>query len=573
MMRRGTLTALVLAVAAQTAHANLFDEARAEALAHSRSESNMRMLNVYSDDPANASNRLNLSNTFNFTQPAPNTNATQAGYTLPAEKQPWGWSWFPFYQCSQVYWRPTQVGLSGQYQGQGIPMSALEKLDSVAHNRGHNEPFSAGFEASDARPWIAQSKGLPAGHNLTLAVAEAGGQTTVPWQQQGQSQGNIDISWWGHCNGWAAASVSFPESQLAAKYVQLAKQELRFLNREFFNQPGQDRGFRGGGGLIGMYQQVPAQQIYMFTEDFKSILTEFGMQLRPTPAFSSGRRYEAPSADVEEHFFERRSDGSVIIPTDATMLWIALYFDGQVVGGWQIPRGYPEAQLQQWRVQIEQYYRYYYPGRQIYTMATARYTNLPMAPTEDQLRDLPALVRKTFLDVDPLEFHQKASQAFSGSGGRQHALIVEKEAGVQVWNFPMKAYQYSFSGMSEVAYNANASFQRGSSTDPSALFNLTKLDRNRLPRRGNQPVLRYRVGSMRVTLQEVSQPKDENYRFLVFYGEGDQSIGSSWAAESLTKHPDFVWYPDLDNPGVPSAGNPYVRADDLRSMLPGLPIR
>lgn len=571
MMRRGTLTALLLATLAAQAEANLFDDARSEALRQTRSGGGPRMLQVYSQDPADGASGLRVADAFSYSQPYFDGRASQQGYTLPQEAQPWGWSWFPFYQAAQVYWRPTQVGLTGQYQGQGIPMSALEKLDSIAHNRGNAQPYSAGFEASDTRPWVSQARGLPAGHNLTLAVAEAGG-TNVPWQQQGQGSSTVDVSWWGHCNGWAAASVSFPEAQLTPRYVQLAKQELRFLNRQYFNEPGQDRGFRGNG-LIGMYQQVPAQQIYVFTEDFKSMLTEFGMQMRPNPAFSSGRRYEAPSADIEEYFFERRSDGSVVIPNDATMLWVALYFDGQVVGGWQIPRGYPEGQLQQWRMQIEQYYRYYYPGRQVYTMAVARYSNLPMHPTEDQLRDLPALVRKTFLDVDPMEFHEKALKAFSGSGGKQHSLIVEVSAGAQVWNFPMKAYQYTFSGMAELPYNAGARIAGGASTDPSALFNLARLDRNRLPRRGDQPVVRYRVGSMRVTLQKVTEQYDENYRFVVFYGDGDQSIGSTWAAESLTKHADFVWYPDLDNPGVPSAGNPYVKADDLRSMLPGLPIR
>jgi hypothetical protein len=125
----------------------------------------------------------------------------------------------------------------------------------------------------------------------------------------------------------------------------------------------------------------------------------------------------------------------------------------------------------------------------------------------------------------------------------------------------------------EVPFNTNASFVRGASGDASSLFNLARLDRNRLPRRGAQQVLRYRVGQMRVTLQKVTEPYDENYQFMVFYGDGDASIGATWAGASLTKHPDFVWYPDLDNPGTPSAGNPYVKAADLKALLPDLPIR
>ena len=314
--------------------------------------------------------------------------------------------------------------------------------------------------------------------------------------------------------------------------------------------------------------------MYIYAEDFKCMLTEYGMQLRPNAAFSSGRRYDAPSADIEEYFFERRTDGTVIIPQDATFLWVSLYFDGQAAGGWQIPKGYPEANLQQWRVQLEQAYKNYYPGHQIYTMCTARYTNLPAEPTEDDLRDMPPLVRKGFLDVDPLEFHAKAVASFQGTNGAgQHGLICEVSAGSQIWNFPMKQYAYNMSQIQEVAYNQNATFARGASGDANALFNLARLDKNKLVTRGTSKVLRYRVGSMRVTLQKVSETYDENYQFFAFYGANDASIGACWAGTSLTKHPDFVWYPDLDNPGSPQAGNPYVRAADLKALLPDLPIR
>lgn len=545
------------------ARADLFDDARTDgSRAAVYYQDNTRLMDVRSDMAVNTY-------AYNNVYPAvySDTAATPAAASnvlqLPAEVQPWGWSWFPFYQCSLVYWRPTQVG--------PVPMSSLEKLDTFAHNNGNGQPFAAAFEACDARPWVSQAKNLPAGHNLTKAYYENGQQTTIPWQASGGSS-RVDISWWGHCNGWAAAAVSFPESKLPGRQVPLQKNEIRYLNRPEYEQMGADNGGRGGG-LIGLYQQYSGNSMYIYTEDLKCMLTEYGMQLRPNPAFSSGRRYDAPSADIDEYFFERRADGTVIIPQDATLLWVALVFDGQTVGGWQIPRGYPESNLQQWRVQLEQTYRYYYPGHQIYTMCTARYTNLPLQPTEDDLRDMPPLVRKGFLDVDPLEFHAKATAAFNGQSGKRHALICEVSAGSQIWNFPMKQYAYNMSQIQQVAYNPNATFARGANGDANSLFNLARLSASRLPVVNGQRVLKYRVGTMRVTLQKVSETYDENYQFFAFYDQSDASIGAVWAGQSLTKHPDFVWYPDLDNPGSPQAGNPYVRAADLKALLPELPIR
>jgi hypothetical protein len=580
MTRRSALLDMVtaavaaLAVSAQAARADLFDDARREAeLYASRSStsdgSGVRLLTVESDNrtadrppaqPARDVPNLYVHDPGNY-----NPNALSADLSLPRESQPWGWSWFPFYQCSLVYWRPTQTG--------GVDLSPLEKLDTYAYNRGNEQAWASAFEGCDTRPWIAQQRGLPSGHNLTQAFMEAGNRTTIPWQQNGQNS-TIDVSWWGHCNGWAAAAVSFPESQLPARWVSLDRGAVRFLVRPDFSQPGRIPGSRGGG-LAGLYQSsgAGARQMYMYAEDIKSILTEYGMQLRPNPAFSAGRRYDAPSVDVEEYFFERRPDGSVIIPTDAQMMWVALVFDGRTVGGWMIPRGVPERDLQNWRIQVEQYYRYYYPRNQIHTLAVVRYTNLPLAPTEADLRDMPPLVRKGYLDVDPLDFHDKATAAFTGRGGRAHSLIAEVTSGTQIWNFPMRGYSYNISSIQEAAYNAQARYNGGNGNDPSVLLNLARVSPTRLTQRGGTPVIRYRLGTMRVTLQKFGSQYDEVYRFMGFYGEGDARIGSCWMGESLVKHPDFVWYPDLDSPSVPEAGNPYVKAADLKALLPDLPIR
>lgn len=529
----------------------------------SAEETGANILNVRSAAGQTASSRT-LAYLYSDTASA-TPGAVNARLELPAQQQPWGWSWFPFYQASLVFWRPSQAG--------GVEMSALEKLDTFVFDRGGAEPFAAGFEASDSRPWIAAAQGLPAGHNLTRAVAEAGNQTTVPWFANGATS-QMDVSWWGHCNGWAAASVLFPESRITGRQVTLQRKNVRVLKRPEFLRPAADLSpFRPSGGLAGLYQHVGADSMYFYAEDLKSILTEWGMQLRPVPGLSAGRRYDAPSVDVDEYFFERRSDGTVVVPTDAQIVWVAMVMDGKTVGGWMVPPRYPEDQLRTWRVQIEQYYRYYYPGRQIYTMLTARYTNLPLAPTAEDLAHLPPLVRKGFLDVDPLDFHAKLSQALSGQGGQTHGMIVEVSAGSQVWNFPVKSYAYSFSGTGETWHNPQSVFSGATSSDPSAAFNLARLDPRRLEQRNGRPVLRYRIGTMKVTLQKVSTPYDENYQFIVFYGPGDSSIGATWLGESAAKHPDFIWYPDMDNVGSDFFVNPYVRSADIKALAPELGIR
>ncbi|MBI4862667.1 MAG: hypothetical protein HY815_20765, partial [Candidatus Riflebacteria bacterium] len=219
------------------------------------------------------------------------------------------------------------------------------------------------------------------------------------------------------------------------------------------------------------------------------------------------------------------------------------------------------------------YYRYYYTGHTIYILAIARYTNLPLNPTENDLRDMPSLVRKGFLDSAPLDVHTKALAAFSGNGGKPHGLVAEVYAGSQIWNFPVKQYAFNLSAIGETAYNSGATFARGANADPSALFNLMKLDQNQLPNRNNRRVIRYRHGTMQMVLQEFGQAKTKSYQFMIFYGGSDTPLGSSWMGQSLTDHPDFVWYPDLDNPGDPRGGNPYVKASDLKALCPDLPLR
>ena len=573
-MRRALLTvsAILVTFCVPAAWANVYDDATAEARnAQSQSNTNgaaVSLLNVNSGSGTNStsSNNANAPTTLfrNDVSTQATTGAASNTYQLPSGSAPWGWSWFPYYQCALSFWKTSSES--------GVALSPLEKFDTYCVNRGTSTAYAAAFEASDTRPWISDARGLPRGHNLALAVQQAGSYS-IPWKV-GSTFQTVDCSWWGHCNGWAAAAVSFPESQLTDRQISLSQRKIRCLKRPLLNSATANLGSSSySGGIAALYQEQQATSMNLYGADLKSILTEYGMQLRPAAAFTSGRRYDAPVTDVEEYYFKRRSDGTIIIPTDAQMMWVALYMDGKNQGGWQIQKGVSEQALKNWRVQVEQYYRHYYPNRQIYTTCIVRYTNLPLNPTAAQLADLPPLVRDTFLDSYPLDVHDKAVACFSGSGGKAHGLIAEVIPGSQVWNYPVTQYSYTMTAMTETAFNLQATFAAGNVSNPSALFNLLNLDRNKLTNRNGQYILRYRVGTMNMTLQKLGSSETNRYDFIVFYGTTNTAMGSSWVGASVTSHPDFVWYPDLDNPADPNTGNPYVRAADLKALLPNLQIR
>ncbi|MBI4864790.1 MAG: hypothetical protein HY815_31720, partial [Candidatus Riflebacteria bacterium] len=186
-MRRMTVIVAAIAVLAIAvpAQADLWDDARNEARNPRTQGGNsgqpaVRLLDVNSDAPGGSTAPAQPQSENGIPYFTENNLATYSpgaqGNTLvlPAESSPWGWSWFPYYRCDLSFWRTSQVG--------GVAVSPLEKLDSFASSRGNSEAFAAAYEAYDTRPWIAEARGLPAGHNLALAVAQAGGKTTIPWQ-------------------------------------------------------------------------------------------------------------------------------------------------------------------------------------------------------------------------------------------------------------------------------------------------------------------------------------------------------------------------------------------------------
>jgi hypothetical protein len=50
-------------------------------------------------------------------------------------------------------------------------------------------------------------------------------------------------------------------------------------------------------------------------------------------------------------------------------------------------------------------------------------------------------------------------------------------------------------------------------------------------------------------------------------------VSTTWQGESVKTHPDFCWYPDLNTPGNPAQGNPYIKAQYLNELIPTISIR
>jgi hypothetical protein len=492
-------------------------------------------------------------------QPAPNPGQT---YSLPRSAEPWAGSWLPFYQCSLSFWRP--------YYENGIAQSPLEKFDTVIYNQGGQYPFAAGFEATDGRREVAQASGLEPGHNLAPALAQHGNPRnfTIPWRENDGSTSQVNVGWWGHCNGWAAASVSFPESMLGGKRYNLNQSTVRSLRRPTFDNA---TGRPDSNGLGGMYQHNSGSSVSLYTADLKCILTEYGMRLSPNWTFWAGRRYDAPSADFEENSFQRRSDGSVIIPQDAQQVWLTVLVDGRQSGGYIVPRGYPENEISRWRNEVETSYRQYYPGRQVQTMMLARYSNLPMAPTADQLGRMPLLPRKAFLDVYPHDFLDKMVLSYRD---HQRGMIAETSPGAEVWNYPIKSFSYAVNNPRDVWYYQDSQYSNRSRTDPSALFNLIGGNAQYLGSSNGYYVLRYRTGTIRMVLQEPDRREEKNYNFIAFYGAGDRLVGSTWLGNSMNDHPDFCWSPQRGTASNPNDSgnwfNPYVTTEYVRAVLPEL---
>lgn len=140
------------------------------------------------------------------------------GFTfLPRKKRPWSSTFFPFWRCRLAFQKFSPDGLA-----------PMELYDTYVYNTTGRNPGAAAWEAS------------PVGQTLTVG-RDFGGRGRLQWQTRlghnmapwlvdqdlrkrrrrriarvdmGDESGRVeefDVSWWGHCPGWAAAAILRPE--------------------------------------------------------------------------------------------------------------------------------------------------------------------------------------------------------------------------------------------------------------------------------------------------------------------------------------------------------------------------
>jgi len=481
--------------------------------------------------------------------------------------------WMPYTHCHLSFWR----------NGREPKLSPLEKYDTLLREMGGREAFAAAYEATDARPWISYKYGLKPGHNCGPAVAQNGGNTSgVPWWNwtgREWSRADQNVSWWGHCNGWSAASVSFKESKFQTREINVSARSL--LNRQYFGA-AQNANLAGLGDASGgkltydkFYQQSQGGPLTFYDSDQKAILVEYGMQLKPNPTFTAGSRFNAPVMDIEEKFFERGNDGKVKVPTDAQYVWLYVTTTRGTFAMY-VQQGYPNDMLLDWKERVIKYYQGYY-GASVSAQFVARYANLPADPGVVELSRLPVPVRKSYLDMNPQDFKTKLVEAV---GEGRHGLIVEVIAGSQVWNYPVLDFDDIGGNVGETNSRAN--------NDVVQMFNLSQQDPSVLIWNGSTATIRYRPGQLTVHYQRPSPYTDQStnqqttvlthvYTYYDFLDAQNRVVSSTWYGESVKDHPDFCWYPDLNsataadgnNPSV----NPYVKAQYVNQMIPNLGAR
>jgi hypothetical protein len=310
--------------------------------------------------------------------------------------------------------------------------------------------------------------------------------------------------------------------------------------------------------------------MWFFEADAKALLVEYGMQLRPNPAYTSGTRYNAPVMDIEESFFDRQSNGTVVVPTDAQYLWLVVEWPGGRQALY-VQNGYANEVLLDWKTRVINYYKAYV-GNNVTAKFVARFTNIPNDPDITALERLPVPVRKSFLDMSPRDFKTRLMQTI---GEGNHGLIVEVIAGAQIWNYPIIQFKDSLSEVRESPFR--------SADDVNRMWSLSRQADNLLVQRGSQAVIRYRLGTLECTYQRPSphvmsdgtrtDTLPATYTYYEFLDASDRVVSTTWQGDSVKTHPDFCWFPDLNTPGNPAQGNPYIKAAYLNELIPTISIR
>ncbi|MBI3893260.1 MAG: hypothetical protein HY303_17205 [Candidatus Wallbacteria bacterium] len=142
------------------------------------------------------------------------TTMARASQRLPDSKRPWSSTYWPFQDCHLAFKTFGQEGLT--------PMEMYDTY--VLATRGQN-PGAAAWEGSSVAKTLVVGGngdfGRPAlkwtfklGHNMVPWMDDpSSGVANIPYTDPSgdRSSQQVQVDWWGHCNGWAAAAILVPE--------------------------------------------------------------------------------------------------------------------------------------------------------------------------------------------------------------------------------------------------------------------------------------------------------------------------------------------------------------------------
>ncbi|MBI2943646.1 MAG: hypothetical protein HYY25_05550 [Candidatus Wallbacteria bacterium] len=238
------------------------------------------------------------------------SQVARSSQKLPDTKQPWSSTYWPFQDCHLAFQTFSPDGLT--------PMELYDTY--VNATRGQN-PGSAAWEASSVAKTLvvggSSDFGRPGltwrwklGHNMAPWMEDWRSSTArIPYtDSRGERTSQlVQVDWWGHCNGWAAAAVLVPEppEQLVVKLEQPVTQ-LKLRSRDPL-WPGQNNPL----GRSAYSQKETSRRSITFTgADLKGLFTEAYLSTaarlsNPTdPSFyraeDSGRRYDPSRGGSQE---------------------------------------------------------------------------------------------------------------------------------------------------------------------------------------------------------------------------------------------------------------------------------
>ena len=171
---------------------------------------------------------------------------------------------------------------------------------------------------------------------------------------------------------------------------------------------------------------------------------------------------------------------------------------------------------------------------------------------DDPKKPLPPERRSACDDINPGLFHVVLANWI---GLRNQAIIFDRNADEQVWNFPL----YSFSSVAQPIKPAEAMKAIG---EPALVY-LKNSDAHKLLL--VTTTITYADAVNEEEILEATVDGNEIYKYIIELDESGHIIGGEWAFESITEHPDFLWVPlrPLYRGPDRANANPYLDIDTI----------